>query len=120
MDFGALIRRFGTGTYTVTRTTRGQTIRGRTEEGTVTTFEIEASLSPANGIDLQLLPEGRSVDDVRQLFTTTELLTGDQGAGYEADEVAIAGFDYQVIRVEPWQDPTRETDVMYRCILSVE
>jgi hypothetical protein len=118
VDFTGLLTRFGTGTYTVTRTARGTTVRGRLEDAVETEVEITASVSPASGKDMESLPEGRNVNDVRLLFTTTELLVGGQGEDYEADVVTIGSSDFEVIHVEPWLDPGT-SNYMYRCIVSL-
>jgi hypothetical protein len=116
VNIASLVSRFSTGTYTVTRTARGSVVRGRVQDGTETTFDITASISPATGNDLLKLPEGRRAVETRRLFTTTLLTVGGQGEANEADSVSIGGADWLVQHVERWQD-SQSTGICYSCLV---
>lgn len=100
------------GTTTLTRQRFGaQTIGtdGRGVPGATASDPITASVQPARGEDLQLLPEGMRQQQVIKLYTPAELRTADQYAGTPPDRVVLAsafgGVDagtYQVQLVKPW------------------
>lgn len=117
MDLAALISSFATAaSYTVTRTARGSTTRGRIEAGTTSTITIVASVTPTGPSDLVRLPEGRQVRDTRMVITSTELLVGGQGTAYEADRIVIDSKTYEVSDVQHWVDPRSRTSA-YRCLV---
>jgi len=116
VNVAGLISRFATGTYTVTRTARGNTVRGRVQTGTQTTFTITASISPATGNELLKLPEGRRAVETRALFTNTLLRLGGQGEAFEADSVTIGSESWMVCHVERWEDP-HTLAIGYRCLV---
>lgn len=118
MNVAGLIASFSTGTYTVTRTARGSTVRGKTEAGTTSTFTVTASVSPAKPMDLMRLPEGRRTTDTLRVITATELYNGGQGSDYEADTVSIDGESWEVNLADRWKDP-QSGAVGYSCLLSV-
>jgi hypothetical protein len=89
------------GPYTVTRTAAGSYTNGRYTEGAESTFTIIASIQPVTGRDLADLPEGQNGDEVRQVFTITELLT--RVPGQEPDIITLDGEDFYVYRVKRWQ-----------------
>lgn len=116
MDLAALIASFATstGSYTVTRRTKGGFVRGRAQSTTDTTLTITASVQPASGRDLLRLPEGRRMTETRVLFTTTLLLAGDSTR--EADLVTINGESWETQTCEQWiQAGAQGTG--YRCIV---
>ncbi len=116
MNTAALVQRFSTGTYTVTRRARSTTsTRGVVDEGATTTLAIVGSASPAKGADLLKLPEGRSTDESRVVFTTTRLYVGEPSEAYEADRVTISGIVYELVHLERWVDP-RGGDDTYKAI----
>lgn len=121
MDIASLISSFATGTYTVTRTTRGTLSYGKYQDGSTSTLQITASVSPASGKDLLRVPEGRRTNESRLLFTTTELYTGDAigelQSGYLADTIVIDSKTFEVSHVEIWRDPATQTAIGYRCIV---
>jgi hypothetical protein len=118
VNVASLIASFATGTYTVTRTTRGTTTRGRIADGTTSTISITASVSPATGVDLMRLPEGRRTSYAVMVITATELLNGGQGAATEADTLVIDGETFEVSVIDPWRDPLSRA-VGYKCIATV-
>jgi hypothetical protein len=100
MALTGVISRFSTGTYTVTRTAAGSYTTGRYAAGAPSTFAITASVQPVQGRDLQSVPEAQRGEEVKVLWTTTELRT--RGAG-EPDSVSIDGEAWRVVRVKRWQ-----------------
>jgi hypothetical protein len=93
------------GPYTVTRTAAGAYTNGRYDAGSESTFTIIASIQPlglaASGRVLTELPEGQNGDEVRILYTITELLT--RSPGQEPDVVTLDGEDYYVVQTARWQ-----------------
>lgn len=103
MAFGSdVATAFTTGTYTVTRRAgTGTTTNGHYTKPTTSTLSVDASVQPITGRALKDLPEGMRAEDVKVLYTATELFTVDSGHG-AADVVTIAGEDYRVTKVEPF------------------
>lgn len=113
MSLLGVIQRFRTpglatsGTYTVNRTLPGDYPSGEYVPGTASTFTIVASVQPLTGRETVVLPEGVRTEDVRQLWTSTELRVHDDNA--DADVVVIPGGlsapaeNFNVIGIEgPW------------------
>lgn len=89
-----------TGTYVVTRTARGRTVRGRYEGGTTSALSIDASVSPLSGEELLQNPELQSTSEVRQVITTSLLYV--QTSAYDPDVIAIDGEPWEVVKVQDW------------------
>jgi hypothetical protein len=99
-----VIGRLKTGTYTVTRTPAGTYAAGRYSAGSPTTFTITAVVEPFGGREIKVLPEGQFAEDVRVLYTATELLT--MSPTDVPDSVAIGGETYSVFKINgPWIMP---------------
>lgn len=100
MGFGTdVASAFSTGTYTVTRRAgAGTTTNGHYTLPSSSTFSIDASVQPVTGRALKDLPEGMRADDVKLVFTGTELHTVDKSG--HADEITIASEQYRVTKVE--------------------
>ena len=113
MNLAALISSFNTGTYTVTRKTRGTPSRGIVPT-TSTTLTINASVSPARGMDLVRAMEGRKANGAMTIFTMTELFVGGAGLAQEADVITINGIDWEVSNVEKWTDSVSGASA-YKC-----
>lgn len=89
-------------TYAVTRRARGSFDgAGRAVAGLSSSFNISANQQPANGTELKAIPEHRRNEDVRVLYTTTEILSTNN-PGYEPDRIAIGTGTYEVWKVEEW------------------
>lgn len=77
-------------------------------EGATTDTSITASVQPASGEDLQVLPEGERTRRAIKVYTTTELRTTSPQDGTRSDELVIAGLvgiddgTYQVESVAPY------------------
>ncbi len=98
MSFGK--PRISVGSYAVTRTALGTTSVGRKVPGSTSSFNIDANVQPAPGKMVEALPESRRTNDVRLLFTDTELYA--VMTGYEPDRITIGGVVFEVLAVRPW------------------
>jgi hypothetical protein len=78
------------------RKTGGEYVNGRWNPSADTPFSITASIQPANGIELQLLPEGRREAGAYSLRSSEEILTG--------DIFRLFGQDFEVLHAEIWQN----------------
>jgi hypothetical protein len=95
MSILGAIADFATGVYTVTRRTAGTRVGGRWTAGASTGFPVQLCVQPPTGRELRDLPEGARGDDVRVVYTATELLL--------RDEITLEdGDQYAVIRAERW------------------
>ena len=95
---------FATGTYTVTRTPAGTWTVGRYAPGSATTFTIQAVVEPYGGRQVQVPPEGQHAEDVRIVYTSTELRT--MSPLDVPDLITIDGESYSVFRIDgPWVMP---------------
>lgn len=102
MSLIGVIGSFATGTYAVTRRAPGAyDANGRFTPGGTSALNIEASIQPVTGRDLQVLPEGFSAEETKVVYTTTTLRT-ESPAG-AADIVTIDSEPYKVIRSERWE-----------------
>ena len=84
---------------------------GKWIDGDVVSVDIRGSLQPMGGLAQEIqrvLPEGIRMDDVRVLYTRSEVRTGNDRTGTEADDILysniLTGRDevYEVFRVDPW------------------
>lgn len=113
MSVIGLIAKYKTGTYNVTRRPAGVRVNGEyVPSNNPTVLQVVARIRPINGRELQDLPEGQRVDDVRMCLTTTELKT--RSPGFDPDIVSYDGEDY---RVDSVQNPQAFGDTHYRCLL---
>lgn len=102
MNLAAVIASFKTGDYTVTRPGASVFTEGRLEASDTTTLEISACVQPAEGRDLQKLPEGERAREAKLIFTETALRV--RGSGHGADLVSIDGDTYEVFKAERWAE----------------
>jgi hypothetical protein len=84
---------------------------GKWTNGNLVDLDIRGSLQPIGNLAQEIqkvLPSGVRMDDVRVLYTRTELRVGNDRTGIEADNVVysnpLTGRDevYEVFRVDPW------------------
>ena len=61
--------------YRVTRKATGSYVEGDWVDGEESTFTIEASIQPATGQELALLPEGARKTARHKMYTSTQLMT---------------------------------------------
>lgn len=100
MDLSAVIDALQTGTYTVTRPAASSYTAGVLDTPGTSTLTITACVQTATGRDLKRLPEGRRTDELKAVFTATQLHTQESGQG--ADLISIDGDMYEVQTVERW------------------
>lgn len=98
-DIGGIIEDFAA-PYTVSRAGAIDftTTPGFPLAGTPTAIPITAVVQPVRNKDLQRLPEGLRTDQLRAVFTETQLQTEPQ-----PDTIVIDGLSWQVESVEPWE-----------------
>jgi hypothetical protein len=73
---------------------------GRWDAGASTDSTIRASVQPASGDDLAILPEGLRMKRGKRVYTKTELRVGSLDDGTDADRLVIDSTVYQVQHVE--------------------
>lgn len=100
MDLSGVVLGLASGSYSVARSLGGYDGDGRYYPGTISTFNIQASVQPLKGRDLLRLPEGLRTEELVTIYTPTQLFT--QGANQDPDVVTVAGLQYQVQTVEQW------------------
>lgn len=96
----SLAPRMNMAAYVVTRSTVVAPVDGRPSAPTTANVNITANVQPADGETLKTLPEARNAEDVRRLFTATELYN--MRNGFLPDIVTIAGERFEVIKVGGW------------------
>lgn len=96
MSLRGVVKKYSTGTYTVTRATGGL-VGGLWVDGVPTTFPLDASIQDIDGATLRDLPEGQSAQDSLVIFTTTELRV--RTTATAPDVIAYKGDQYRVTRV---------------------
>lgn len=102
MALTGVIGRFATGTYSVARRAAGTYTAGRLVAGaSEASFDIVACVQPASGRELQVLPEAQHGEEVKLIFTTTELRT--RTPTHDPDVITISGEAYEVFKVETWE-----------------
>ncbi len=94
----AALAEYITGTYNVSRPQGGTYVEGDWTPGTPTSFPIDASIQPLGGKDVQLLPQGFTVDGTRKLYTETFLQVGSNAA--KSDTLTIGTETWRVISVQ--------------------
>ena len=99
------IKSFKSGDYTVTRYGADSFENGLRDSGSGSTFEIEASVQPLSGRDLQMLSDAERVLETRALYTDAELFV--RRGEKAADTVAIEGESWRVFKVERWPSYTK-------------
>ncbi len=65
---------------------------------------VSATVQPLSGHDLLILPEGERTTERIWLYTDTELQTASGAQGTTPDVVTWRGIQYQVQRVDRWQE----------------
>lgn len=82
----------------------GQYVDGKWIDNAPSEFNIKASLQPVKGIELKLFPENRREVANYKIYTDTELFTAEKGSNQSPDRVVLDDEEYEVIRVEKWQN----------------
>jgi len=91
-----------------TRDPEGRPYKGIPEE-----IKIVASIQPATGRILELLPEGERANVTKVAYTTTPLIIADEYTGTQADEILYGDEVFQVVEVQKWED----VDAIYQALL---
>lgn len=101
----SLIRSMGGKKFSVRRSRGGSYVNGVwTEDDTgPAILQVLASEQPVNGKDIERIPEGDRVREVRKLYAAQELRPHNERTGAEADVITIRGQEFQVSTVERWQ-----------------
>src|SRR5262245_31168887 len=102
MPLVASIAAFSTGTYAVTRIAAGSYTTGRYTEGASSGFNIDASIQPITGRVTQAVPEGYRAEEMRVVFTTTELRALTPTT--RGDFITYNGEVWEVAKSERWPD----------------
>ena len=92
---------------TVTRFAEAVTFEGYKQPAEETTFDINASIQPLMGRDvedLKQLPEGMSTEGVVKVFSVEELRAGSVKNNTESDRFEYKGLTYQIELVKDWSD----------------
>jgi hypothetical protein len=92
-----LAPRMNMAAYVVTRSLVVAPVNGRPSAPTTSSVNITANVQPADGETLKVVPEARYAEDLRVVFTSTELYC--ERNGYLPDIVTIAGERFEVIKV---------------------
>jgi hypothetical protein len=89
----------------VYRKSSGQYVNGRWREGVETLLvHKHTSVQPVSAADLQMIPEGESLDGAIRVFDIEELFSQNIDGGVEADVIEYYGRRYKVVRVDPWRN----------------
>lgn len=87
------------GPYTVTRkTVGGYDEDGMAVAGSTSMLSAAGSLQPVTGRELRDLPEGKRGDEIRVLYTLTEIRM--QSPTHEPDVITIDGEPWTTVKVE--------------------
>lgn len=94
------IGKYKTGTFAITRSVAPTVVLGRRVAGSTSTVMADLSIQPLTGRQLQALPVARHSQDVRKIWTITELYT--VRPGFDADTFLINGEVYEVFQVKEY------------------
>lgn len=84
--------------------TEGAYVNGFWIEGSEVTTTIKASVQPISGKDVELLPEGKRLNESFKLFTDSELKVSIEGTNQNGDIISIYESLYEVVGREIWQN----------------
>lgn len=102
MGLAGVIGVFTTGTYAVTRTVAATYgTDGRLIAGSTSVINMDASIQPMSGRELQALPEGAHGREVRKMFSKSELST--RTPGNDPDLVMYKSESWEVLSVSAWE-----------------
>ena len=86
----------GEETITRVRTAVGSRVDGVFVSGASTSTPILGSVQPLSGKDAQTLDVGERSRDWKKVYTRSDLIPVDQGAGAAGDRLTIDGLTYEV------------------------
>ena len=84
----------------ITRTSAGSYVDGLFVAGSPSTITIQASVQPATGEDVKVLPEGRRLDDYVKVYTDADLQVLEEVTGLQPDKLAWRGHTYECISAD--------------------
>ncbi len=106
MNLGGVVDSFAmSGTLSVTRRAAGTVSNGIYAAGSTTPLSLVATVHPADGRTVKLLPEGHRSREAIVIFTKDALRGVQDPAGAPADLVSYSGVTYEVQVVENWSGP---------------
>lgn len=100
-DLSDAIAELASGTYTVTRRAAPTNVNGYAVPGASSTFTITASIQPAPGKALDLLPEGYRGRGGQLCYTSTPLRTAQ--SGQVPDLVNVDGVQHEAVELATWE-----------------
>ena len=100
-DLADVIALCASGTYSVTRRAAPTVVNGYAVPGATSTLSITASVQPAPGRALDLLPEGYRNRGGLLCFTATVLRTAQ--AGQVPDLVTVDGVQHEAVQIAGWE-----------------
>lgn len=101
-DLADAIAELSSGSYTVTRRANPTNVNGYVVAGSTSTFSVVASIQPAPGKTLDLLPEGYRGRGGQVCFCATPLRTAQ--AGQVPDLISVGGIAHEVVGIGTWED----------------
>lgn len=107
MSLRSLITKYGS-PYNVTRLAAGAVVKGQFTPGAPTVIPIVAYIEPKTGGQLEDLAEGQRKNEIRTLFTTTEVR-----GGANPDTIVVDGDSWTFTNVERWDGLSGSPH--YRC-----
>ena len=103
IDVSGAIDALMSGTYSVTRYTKGGYVLGRYVPGSVSTFDIEACIEPAGAEDVLRLPEGVRDRKAITVFSRTALQHARQDAP-KSDRITWENDIFEIGAVDEWNE----------------
>jgi len=92
-----------TETITIERFAEGSwSNNGRYEKGDAETFTIEASVQPASGNQVKILPEHRRTEEIIVIYSDKQLRVNDNKKNKSGDTLLHSGKKYEILNVKDW------------------
>jgi NADH:ubiquinone oxidoreductase subunit F (NADH-binding) len=105
----SLVSMLMTGSYTVTRMSKGTYIKGEYQAGEAQQFDVMGSLQPTNARELKLPEEGNRLKQYFKFYTDEPVFVNNTKTLADSDKILINGESFKVISVESWAG----TDIPY-------
>jgi len=93
-------------TFTVLTETPGGYVAGLFVPGTRATASLLASIQPVTGEDMVTAPEGRRIQDMVKIYSSTPLQQAVEATGQQPDIVVWQGYGYEVTSMDVRQMDT--------------
>ena len=78
----------------------GQYVEGVYQSGVRTPLVIDASVQPVSGEDMITAPEGRRIQDMIKVYTSTEIKQVEEGKNQQPDLILWRGHGYEVTSID--------------------